>query len=162
MSTEDNVFDILHDDLSFVLKEMGFKKPTRAQVEAIPVLLQGKNLLLISDTGSGKTEASLFPLIHHLLTLRDKRPLRESILCLYITPLRALNRDMFHRFIQIGKKVGLSIDLRHGDTPQSRRSKQLKSPPHIMITTPETLQALLTAPKMRENLRTVGWVVGAR
>ncbi|MHA1911840.1 MAG: DEAD/DEAH box helicase [Candidatus Kariarchaeaceae archaeon] len=159
MSTDDNVFNIFHDDLSFILKEMGFKKPTKAQEEAIPILLQGKNLLLISDTGSGKTEASLFPLIHHLLTLREKRPLRETILCLYITPLRALNRDMFKRFIQIGKKLDISIDLRHGDTPQSRRSKQLKSPPHILITTPETLQALLTAPKMRENLRTIGWVV---
>ncbi|MCG3219219.1 MAG: hypothetical protein H7643_09560, partial [Candidatus Heimdallarchaeota archaeon] len=51
MNTEDNnVFHTFHEDLSFVLKEMGFKSPTRAQVEAIPVLLQGKNLLLISDT----------------------------------------------------------------------------------------------------------------
>lgn len=129
------------------LRELGFTSPTPIQRKAIPVILSGRNALLISPTGSGKTEASLLPVLNHLLEESEGK-----IRALYVTPLRALNRDLLNRLTFWAENLGVDIQVRHGDTSQHLRRKQLKKPPQILITTPETFQILLCSPKLRKKI----------
>src|SRR3990170_937484 len=111
-----------------VLRELGIDAFTEPQVQAIPRILAGANVLLVAPTGIGKTEAAILPILHRILAERPK-----AVSCLYITPLRALNRDMLARMT--------------------------RTPPDILITTPETFQILFTGRNVRDQLRTVRWVV---
>ncbi len=144
----------LSEKLRRALDELGFV-PTPVQERALPVLLGGAHALVIAPTGIGKTEAVLLPLFSRLCEDSSRR----GISLLYITPLRALNRDLMSRLEWWAERLGLSIDVRHGDTSQYQRRKQALSPPEVLITTPETLQALLTAPIMRRHLAGVRFVV---
>jgi ATP-dependent helicase Lhr and Lhr-like helicase len=126
----------------------GFREPTEIQRLALPVLLGDDDALLLSPTGTGKTEAVLFPLLSR--RLREAAP-ATSIL--YVTPLRALNRDLEHRLVAFAKEVGLSAAVRHGDTPTAARLAQSRRPPDLLLTTPETLQLLLVGRRLREALR---------
>ena len=82
-----------------------------------------------------------------------------KIRCLYITPLRALNRDVFARITRYAEEMGLTIRIRHGDTPQSARKRIASSPPDVLITTPETAVVLLSQPVMLDALSELQWVV---
>ncbi len=136
------------------MKEVGIKELNEVQRMALKPILEGKNVLIIAPTGSGKTEAALIPVLN--LLLHNKW---EPVSVLYITPLRALNRDMLRRFERWGEVLGIRIGVRHGDTSSHERAKQAKNPPHILITTPETLQAILPAEKMGEHLKNVKVVI---
>jgi ATP-dependent Lhr-like helicase len=136
------------------LSEAGFKKPTEIQSKTIPKILDKKDALVIAPTGSGKTEAVLLPVFHQFLGNRN-----NGISILYITPLRALNRDLMERLEWWGKTLDIDIQVRHGDTTQYARRKQALNPPDMLITTPETLQAILPAKRMREHLKNVRWVI---
>ena len=127
---------------------------TDPQIKAIPRLLEGRHLLLIAPTGQGKTEAAMLPLFHRLL---EDRP--AAIALLYITPLRALNRDMLRRMKQFGELLGISVAVRHGDTPQKERNALALHPPTVLITTPETFQLLFTGVRLRRQLANVRYVV---
>ncbi len=157
MSTS-NVFKLLAKPIKAALAEKGFKKPTKPQEKAIPVILKGKNILLIAPTASGKTEAALLPVLSIICSTPSLRD-RKGVKLLYITPLRALNRDMLDRFVFWCEKAGLTVSVRHGDTDASERRKQALKPPDVLITTPETLQALLTGRILRNWLKKVRWVV---
>jgi len=111
--------------------------------------------LVIAPTGSGKTEAALLPLIDKMV--QDKN--RQGISLLYITPLRALNRDLLKRLQVWSVKLGFTVEVRHGDTPQADRRRMAARPPDLLITTPETLQAVLPGRRMRQHLRHVKAVV---
>ncbi|WP_457554585.1 DEAD/DEAH box helicase [Candidatus Pyrohabitans sp.] len=147
-------FSLLSPRVRRVLSESGFRKPTPIQEAAIPVVLSGRHVLLIAPTGIGKTEAAMLPLFSRLSEARGR-----GISLLYITPLRALNRDLLSRLEWWGEKLGIRIDVRHGDTSQYQRRKQALAPPEMLITTPETLQAILPAKVMRRHLRDVRFVV---
>jgi ATP-dependent Lhr-like helicase len=149
-----NVFEDVSQDLRRVLESQGITSPTRPQSEAIPVVRSGKNMLLVAPTGIGKTEAAMIPIMDAIL--RD-RP--GPICALYITPLRALNRDMLARLDEWGTELGISVAVRHGDTPQSVRQRLSKHPPEVLITTPETLQIMLLGKNLRQGLRNVRWVI---
>ncbi len=136
--------------------ERGFVSPTDPQLQAIPEILAGRNVLLISPTASGKTEAAVFPVLSKYIADRGED---RGIKILYITPLRALNRDMMDRFEWWGKRLDVRIAVRHGDTEVKERSFQAKNPPDMLIITPETLQAILTGRVMKRHLQAVRYVI---
>lgn len=111
--------------------------------------------MVVAPTGSGKTESSVIPIFARIA--KSKKP--GKIKALYITPLRALNRDVFRRIIKYAEQETLSIQIRHGDTSQSIRKKISDSPPDILITTPETIVILLTQQKMLHALSELEWIV---
>jgi len=135
-------------------KKRGFKKLSAVQEQAIPPVLAGKNLLLIAPTGTGKTESAMLPVFSRLLEESG-----GGFRALYITPLRSLNRDMLQRLEWWCKELGLRAGVRHGDTSALDRRKQTLSPPDLLITTPETLQAIFMGKKLRQHLRNVQYVI---
>ena len=147
------VFEKLNPELQKLVRKR-FAEPTLPQKLAIPKILAGKNVLILAQTGTGKTESAILPLFHFLMETKQK-----PIGALYITPLKSLNRDMLERMIWWGNQTGLEISVRHGDTSQYERKMQLEFPPNLMVTTIETLQPLLTGKKFREHLRNVKWIV---
>ncbi|HUK50959.1 MAG TPA: DEAD/DEAH box helicase, partial [Terriglobales bacterium] len=148
-------FQNLSEDIRSALAETGIRVPTPPQVTAIPKILSGANVLLIAPTGSGKTEAVLLPIFDRLTRIEN----RQGISVIYITPLRALNRDLLKRLDYWHSKLGFTVEIRHGDTPQKDRRRQSMKPPDFLVTTPETLQAILPGKRMRSHLRHVKWVV---
>lgn len=153
-----SAFSLLQKPIVRLLKEEGILQPSDVQEVAIPKILQGKNLLVIAPTGVGKTYAAVLPIFHLYLSARARGE-GKSISILYITPLRALNRDIYRRLISLGDALDIRVDIRHGDTPGSVRYAQARSPPEMLITTPETLQAILPGARMKNHLRNVRWVI---
>ncbi|MBS7606286.1 MAG: DEAD/DEAH box helicase [Candidatus Bathyarchaeia archaeon] len=153
---ERNVFDLLARPIRKLIEEKGFKSPTEPQSKVIPLILEGKNVLLISPTASGKTEAAILPILNMLIQMPKREP---GIKVLYITPLRALNRDMLERLEWWCNNLDIRLAVRHGDTDANERSKQARSPPDMLITTPETLQSILSGWIMRRHLQPIRWVV---
>ncbi|MDE1860243.1 MAG: DEAD/DEAH box helicase [Candidatus Micrarchaeota archaeon] len=128
---------------------------TEIQRLALPSVEKGGNCLIIAPTGSGKTEASVLPVIKRILEGGAK----EGVLALYITPLRALNRDLIKRLGWLADGAGVSMGVRHGDTSQKERREQALRPPMFMITTPETLQNLFMSPALRSALGNLRFVI---
>ncbi|HYB83724.1 MAG TPA: DEAD/DEAH box helicase [archaeon] len=151
-----NVFDDLAKPLREAIAERGFLSPTDPQLRAIPEILAGRNVLLISPTASGKTEAAVLPVLSRYMVDRGED---RGIKILYITPLRALNRDMLDRFEWWGKRLDIRIAVRHGDTDVRERSLQAKNPPELLIITPETLQAILTGRIMKRHLQALRYLI---
>ena len=144
---------------------------TEPQRLAIPLVKEGYNVLISSPTGTGKTLAAFTGIIDDLLRLSEEGELEDKIYAVYISPLRALNNDMWKNLVkpleeitglarERGYDVGeIRVMIRTSDTPPSVKQKMLRKPPHILLTTPESLSIALVAPKFREKLSTVRWVV---
>ncbi|MGC8573259.1 MAG: DEAD/DEAH box helicase [Caldisphaera sp.] len=147
--------ELLNPMLKEVINSLGYKKLLPIQEKAIPVVLSGSHALIISPTGSGKTEAAFLPVISSILSKKKE----DGIKAIYITPLRALNRDISYRIEKIVSGVGLTVFLRHGDTTQSQRKKFLESPPDLMVTTPESLNLLLTIKNKRSIWENISYVI---
>ena len=135
-----------------------YTTPTLAQRFAWPTLARGDNLLLCAPTGAGKTFAAFLPIISQLLN--DPSP---ALRCLYVAPLKALIRDVGKNLRRCLRALPsahhLRVDLRTGDTSWRVRRRFLEKPPHILLTTPESLAVLLTQPAARTKLRSLCWVV---
>lgn len=140
---------------------------TPAQKKSIVEISKGNNILVSSPTGSGKTLTAFLSIISDLTKLSEAGELEDKVYCIYISPLKALDNDIeknleepLKAIEKIAKKdLGIRKAVRTGDTTQYQRQKMLKKPPHILITTPETLSILLVAPKFREKLSHVKYVI---
>ena len=144
-----------------------FEDFTPSQKKSLISIHKKKNILISSPTGSGKTLTAFLSIISELTTLAEKDELEDEVYCIYISPLKALDNDIEKNLDEplkgiekiAGKKLGIRKAVRTGDTTQYQRQKMLKKPPHILITTPETLSILLVAPKFREKLSGVKYVI---
>ncbi len=148
-------FDYLSHELQEILSGKGITEPTDPQKDAGPRILKGQNVLLVAPTGIGKTEAAILP----VLDMIRQEGKSSGIRCIYITPLRALNRDMFRRMEELGTELDIKVDVRHGDTSASERNRQSQHPPDILITTPETMQVMFTGKRLLEHMKSVKWVI---
>ncbi|MBI2547276.1 MAG: DEAD/DEAH box helicase [Candidatus Aenigmarchaeota archaeon] len=148
------IFESLDPKVIELIRKFGLKEPTLIQEKAIPIISSGLNALLISQTGTGKTLATFLPIFDLWLKTEPK-----PISVIYVSPLKSLNRDMVEHLIRWGQKLGIEVDVRHGDTSQHERKMQVEFPPDIMITTLEQLQPMLTGKNLRELLRNIKYVV---
>ncbi|MGI0090117.1 MAG: DEAD/DEAH box helicase, partial [Nitrososphaerales archaeon] len=153
--TEPISFESLSKNFREIAAKLGLEKETPVQTQAIPAILSGENVLIISPTGSGKTEAALLPVFEKIK--QDSGT--PGFKAIYVTPLRALNRDLLRRIELWTKELRLRVEIRHGDTSQSDRRKQALNPPDILITTPETLQVILVGSRLRPNLKNLKFIV---
>ena len=142
-------------DLENKFHNLGFENLTEIQKKALPVISQKIDSLVVAPTGSGKTETAVIPIFNIIANSKKL----GKIKALYVTPLRALNRDVFRRIIKYAENEGLTIQIRHGDTSQTVRKKISLSPPDVLITTPETIIILLTHPAMLQALDDLEWFV---
>jgi len=166
----EEVMDLMEPLISTWFRER-FDVLTEPQAKAIPVIHNRKNVLVSSPTGSGKTLTAFTSIINELTKYAAEGRLEERIYCVYISPLKALandvNRNLNTPLAEMrevaaahGMNVpGIKVAVRSGDTPQSERQKMVRHPPHILITTPESLALMLAAPKFKENLKKVEWVI---
>ena len=149
-----------------------FDSPTPPQEKGWPQIDGGHNVLLLAPTGSGKTLAAFFKCLDILYKklLSGNIAEHQGVQILYVSPLKALNNDM-HRNLQIplegisrmGIEIGCEIPLittavRTGDTPARERQRMLRKPPHILITTPESLFLMLSS-AARNILKTTKFVI---
>jgi ATP-dependent Lhr-like helicase len=120
-----------------------------AQLHAVPEILGGHSLLLTSPTGSGKTLAAFLSVFDSLARAHDARDLPGGIVAVYVSPLRALAYDLRKNLQQPVEELGwdwLRIGARTGDTTAKDRAAQRRKPPHILVTTPESLTLMLSQP----------------
>ncbi|MGC9209895.1 MAG: DEAD/DEAH box helicase [Acidilobus sp.] len=153
----ESALSMLHPKLRDAMARLGYSGLLPVQEKAIPVILRGVHTLITSPTGTGKTEAALFPVLS--MMLKRFRPGDGKIKAIYVTPLRALNRDITLRISRLVREVGFNIALRHGDSTTSVRRKFLESPPDFMVTTPETLNLILTVQRQSDMWDQVSFVI---
>ncbi|MFO1094317.1 MAG: DEAD/DEAH box helicase [Planctomycetaceae bacterium] len=148
-----------------------FAGPTEPQAQGWPAIAAGRHTLIAAPTGSGKTLTAFLAVIDRLLRDSIAGTLTDELRVVYVSPLRALSNDM-HRNLEVplaeimahAEQRGVSVSplrvgLRTGDTPSHKRAALVKNPPHILVTTPESLYLMLTAEKSREILKTVDTLI---
>jgi ATP-dependent helicase Lhr and Lhr-like helicase len=144
--------------------ESRFPTPTPAQSAAAPHITAGEHVLIISPTGTGKTLAAFLPILHQLSLDHAAGRLPDSLQALYISPLRALAYDLDKNLNgplteAYAGKSPIRIGRRSGDTETGERRQQFEHPPHILLTTPESLGLLLSQTRWHEHLAQVRWIV---
>jgi ATP-dependent Lhr-like helicase len=148
-----------------------FSAPTAPQAEAWPAIRAGRHTLIAAPTGSGKTLAAFLAAIDGLIRDGIERPLEDETRVVYVSPLKALSNDI-ERNLQWPlagiraqlkaldlKDVELRVQVRTGDTTPGERAAMIKRPPHILVTTPESLYLLLTSESGRDMLATTRSVI---
>lgn len=148
-----------------------FKEITEPQAMAIPLIHTQENCLISSPTGSGKTLTAFLSIINELWGLQEKGELKDHIYAVYISPLKALANDIeknldrpLSELRELAASRGhkgpqIRVGVRSGDTSAYERQKQAKTPPHLFITTPESLSIVLSSPKFREKFLNVRYVI---
>ena len=142
--------------------------PTGAQRRVWPLIAARRNVLLVSPTGTGKTLAAFLAILDRLIGEQGAGRLRPGLRCVYISPLRSLGYDIERNLAEplegIRQALGwarseVRVGVRTGDTPARERTRMRREPPHILITTPESLALLLSQPAWAEVWRGVEHVI---
>ncbi len=125
------------------------------QERGIETVLSGRHALILAPTAGGKTEAAVFPLFSRMLSENW-----TGMSLLYVCPLKALLNNLLVRLERYASLIGRRVEARHGDTPESKRRRILADPPDCLLTTPESLEAMLISTRtdnvrMFENVRAV-------
>lgn len=160
---ESEIYDMLDEDVGMWFKHR-YRSFTPPQRYAIPYIISGKNILISSPTGSGKTLSAFLAIINQLVIMSKKNTLEDRVYALYISPLRALNNDMEKNLNSILEDLNkyiphkISTAIWTSDTSQYQKTKLKKRPSHILITTPESL-LLMQSSQMLNNLKRLNWVV---
>ncbi|HXS51475.1 MAG TPA: DEAD/DEAH box helicase [Usitatibacter sp.] len=149
-----------------------FGEPTAAQAEGWQAIRRGEHTLIAAPTGSGKTLAAFLTAIDQLFReANDNGGLPDEVRVVYVSPLKALSADIHKNLAEprreiraLAESMGhhgarITAAVRSGDTPQNERAAMLRTPPHILVTTPESLYLLLTAERSRNMLRTARVVI---
>lgn len=164
--SDKQIYNILVPEIKEWFKEK-YETFTPPQRYAVKEIHEGQNTLISSPTGSGKTLSAFLAGINELMDLAKKDELEDKIYILYVSPLKALNNDIERNLEEPLKEIYSQFDVenkirvgvRTGDTTQKERQKQKRNPPHIYITTPESLAIILNAPKFSKKLRDVRWII---
>src|SRR5437016_13730514 len=160
---------LLPQDFHPVLREWWtsrFAEPTEAQLDGWRAVRRGEDTLIAAPTGSGKTLAAFLTALDQLLREGvEHGGLPDEVRVIYVSPLKALSADI-HKNLAVPRRemhalspVKITAAVRSGDTPQNERAAMLRTPPHILVTTPESLYLLLTAERSRAMLRTARVVI---
>lgn len=144
-----------------------FKEFALPQKYAVLNIHNRKNTLVSAVTGSGKTLTAFLSILNELITLSENGMLKDRVYAIYVSPLKSLNNDLFFNLeipLQemerlVGKNFGIRINVRTGDTTASEKQRMLKNPPHILVTTPESLSLMLTSVKFKELLKNVQYSI---
>src|SRR6267142_401019 len=144
-----------------------FAAPTDAQLEGWSAIRRGEHTLIAAPTGSGKTLAAFLTAIDRLLReAKEQGGLPDEVRVIYVSPLKALSADIHKNLAEprreiraLAPDVKITAAVRSGDTPQNERAAMLRTPPHILVTTPESLYLLLTAERSRAMLKTARVVI---
>ncbi len=146
--------------------ESRFGEPTPAQLEGWRAVRRGEHTLIAAPTGSGKTLAAFLASIDGLFREGLESGLPDEVRVIYVSPLKALSADIHKNLAEprreihaLCPEVKITAAVRSGDTPQNERAAMLKTPPHILVTTPESLYLLLTAERSRAMLKSARVVI---
>ena len=144
---------------------------SETQLNTVMRVNNRENILLSAPTGSGKTLSAFTSILSNLLTFAEHGNLEDKVYAIYVSPLKALSRDIEVNLNEPLKEMqemaalkginlqDIRIGVRTGDTPTKEKQKMLKNPPHILITTPESLAIMLMSYKFYDNLQTVEWLI---
>src|SRR3954465_616320 len=160
---------LLPPDFHPVLREWWatrFAEPTEAQLDGWRAIRRGDDTLIAAPTGSGKTLAAFLTSIDQLLREGiEQGGLPDEVRVIYVSPLKALSADI-HKNLAVPRReihtlspVKITAAVRSGDTPSAERAAMLRTPPHILVTTPESLYLLLTAERSRQMLKSARVVI---
>ncbi len=159
--TDAGLFSTLSPELSAWFRgRFGHFAP--AQLQAIPEILSGRSVLVSSPTGSGKTLAAFLGIFDHLARLHASHDLPNGIVAVYVSPLRALAYDLQKNLQEPLAELGwdwVRVGVRSGDTTQAERAKQRRKPPHLLVTTPESLTLLLSQPGWLSAFRATRFLI---
>jgi len=143
-----------------------FKEYSLPQRMAVMEIHSRKNVLVSAPTGATKTLTGFLSILNELVDSAKKGILKDKIYCVYVSPLKALNYDIevnlkkpLADIERIAGKLGIRIAVRTGDTTAREKQVMLKNPPHILITTPESLAIVLSSIKFRNHLVDVDWAI---
>ena len=164
--TNEEIYNILHPYVKKWFKNK-FQTFCLPQKYAIVDIHSRENVLVSSPTGSGKTLTAMLSILNELVDSAEKGILEDKIYCVYVNPLKALSKDIeinlktpLKEIEEIaGKKLGIRIAVRTGDTSATEKAKMLKTPPHILVLTPESLGIVLTSIKFKDHLTDVQWCI---
>ena len=163
---DEEIFPVMEEKVRKWFKKK-YKKFTPPQKYAVIEIHKQKNVLISSPTGSGKTLSAFLAILSELTEMSNEDKLEEGVYCIYVSPLRALNNDIKRNLLdpiremeKLSKEhIPIRVGVRTSDTTAKEKSAMLKNPPHILITTPESLSILLNSPKFSEHLKKVRWVI---
>ncbi|MBV1800479.1 DEAD/DEAH box helicase [Siccirubricoccus sp. G192] len=137
-------FDALHPALRYhIVSTLGWPDLRPTQADAVGPVMAGEDVLLLAPTAGGKTEAAAFPLISRIATEGGR-----GLSAVYVCPLKALLNNLAPRLERYASFVGLRVGLWHGDVGEPARRRMLRDPPEILLTTPESLEAMLISARL--------------